>query len=181
MATTSEIGKFNLVNVDIMKTLFLFLIMVLTVGLVSCSNDRAEDVSRKISEGQTLSQDDYRIIINYLGEYAEKAQPIQDAIDALPVGSDEAFQKSTELADLAAKYKFSDVFSTALGRATAAEVGSDNVKLVDRYAPYFWFTAPDWATVNGDSDIEGFIEDMPSDTASVSNEVVSYGDGVAVE
>ena len=160
------------------------LLMIGLIGLImaSCSSsEEAKRVNDRITDGETLTQEDYSVIIDYLGNFAEKAQPLQDAIDNLPADSEEAEAKTGELADLRLKYPYYDVFNRVLSRSTKAEVGEDNVAKTDAYAKYFWFTAPDWASVETDPEVAGLIEEMPSPDSTLSDEVVAQGDGVAVK
>lgn len=51
--------------------------VVALVMAASCgSSDRAAEVARKIQSGDTLTQSEYTTVIDYLGHFAEKAQPL---------------------------------------------------------------------------------------------------------
>lgn len=154
-----------------MKKIGMYLMLVLALVATSCSSKKAsEEVAQKITSGQTLDEKDYGVIIEYLGEFAEKAQPIQDKIN----NSDNATPAlDSELAQLHSEYPLTGVFNTALEKSNEAVVGEKNVKLLEKYAPLEWFTAPSWLSVNPDSSVAGEIVEMPStdDSAVVASSV----------
>lgn len=161
-----------------MKTLKIFTFIVACIIMTACGgSDEAGKVASKISSGEQLSQADYKVMIDYCGKYATEAQKIQDKINSLPVDSEESEKLNEEMATLADKYAYSTQFFDKITTCTQEEVGADNVALINKYAPLMWFSAPEWASIGGDVDVEGFIEDMPStDTTGV----ISTGDGVTV-
>lgn len=148
--------------------LFLFLLVAL-VGITSCSKERrAEDVAEKITQGASLTQGDYTAMIEYLGDYATKAQVYQDTINDLPVNDPAVAEATEKLSNLTAEYKYLSLFNTTLSSTTPAEVGKDNVALVNKYASLIWFTAPSWAEINNaPGDTAGDVVDMPDDSGTV--------------
>lgn len=147
-----------------MKTLKLFLCFaVAMIAFAACSNkEEAAKVAEKVESGATLDQGDYAVIVKYLGDFAEKAQPIQDQINNLPYGDPKAEEYSAQLNDLKKANPLVDLFSGVLKRSTATEVGADNVAAVDKLAGYEWFDAPAWATSNMDPAIGGIELESPS-------------------
>lgn len=165
-----------------MKTLKLFLIAALAVVAVSCAGSRDKEINDKIAAGEQLTPDEWTVVIDYLGHYAEEAQPLQDAIDNESAQTADANGKNAgKLADLTAKYQYLDSFTGALTAATEAEIGADNVRAVNKYSQYPAFPAPAWATVNTNPNVEGMIEQMPSDSSKVADTVVAQGDGEMVK
>lgn len=161
-----------------MKTLKLIALAVMALMLSACANDQAKKVADKIAADQPLTQADYAVMIDYCGEYAQKAQPIQDAIDNLPDASDKAAADVSKLADLTDKYPYLDEFSRKISTCTQKEIGEDNVNKINSYASYTWFTVPEWAQINTDPNVEGFIEQMPdTDTSNV----IATGEGEMVK
>lgn len=160
-----------------MKTLFkvrnLFAILLVAVGVgflaTSCSGDgEASKVAKKLEKGEALNHGDYTCLIDYLGKFAEKAQPIQDQINNLPAGNAGAKAYQEQLDALRKKFPLVETFTDALDRATPEEVGTNNVALVDKYAGYEWFSAPSWAQENFDPAIGGVELQAPSsDTTGV--------------
>lgn len=161
-----------------MKIFKMLAIMAVCFAMAACGSDEASKVASKIHGDEQLSQDDYKVMIDYCGRYAEAAQVVQDKINALPVDSEESGKLEEEMADIASKYPLSSEFFDKITNATPEEVGDKNVKLINHYAPLMWFSAPEWANVENDPSVVGFIEDMPSeDTAGV----IATGDGVEVD
>lgn len=152
------------------KHLFFVILLLAGAGMIStaCSNkDEAEKVADKIEKGSALTQSDYTCIIDYLGKFAEKAQPIQDQINNLPDGDPSAQPYQEQLSALRKNYPFVNEFSQILDRAKPDEVGADNVKLVDKYTGYEWFTAPAWATQTTDPKAAGIELQAPADSSAV--------------
>lgn len=137
--------------------------------MTSCSNaDRAADVAKKIQAGETLNQEEYTAVIEYLGNFAEKAQPIQDEINNLPYGDPKAATYQEQLDKLKESNKYLELFNSTLAKAPQASLGADNVALVNKYAGYEWFTAPDWATIQTDPEAAGLEVQTPdTDTTGV--------------
>lgn len=151
-----------------MKLLKVFLIAAV-IGLFASSctgKSEAEKVGEKIESGQQLTPSDYKVVIDYLGKYAEEAQPIQDNINNLPAGDPKAAPYQEELNQLTDKNNLLDIFRTALEKASQSELGADNVALVNKYAGYEWFTAPDWATIDTDPGVGGIELESPSEDST---------------
>lgn len=153
-----------------MKTLkFLFVAMLLVIGISSCSNKiEADKVAEKIEKGEALTQGDYTCIIDYLGYFAKEAQPIQDKINNLADGAPEADEFVKQLDKLKADNPHIDLFNSVLGKASQSELGAENVALVDKYAGYEWFTSPSWAEIQTDPEAAGIEVQTPdNDTSGV--------------
>lgn len=153
-----------------MKTIrILLLAIVAGLMVVACSNrEEAVKVAEKIQKGETLTQGDYTCMIEYLGKFAEAAQPIQDNINNLPYGDSKAAEYQKELDDLKAKNEYLTLFNNELAKTPQATLGAENVQLVDKYAGYEWFTAPDWANIETDPEAAGIeVQTPPTDTTGV--------------
>lgn len=156
------------------------IIAVLAVVLLAAAcggSDDASKVASKIQSNEQLTESDYKVMVDYCGKYAESAQKIQDQINNLPVDSEESEKLNEDMSDLASKYPLVSEFFGKITTATEEEVGPENVKLINKYAPLMWFSAPEWANVRDDPSVVGFIEEMPS---SDTTGVISSGDGVEV-
>ncbi len=146
----------------------LLLLMVAGVMFTACgSASEAEKVNQKIEKGEALAESDYTVMIDYMGQFAEKAQPIQDNINNLPAEDPKAAPYQEELDKLKESYPLLKTFTETLAKATPEQVGQENVALVDKYAGYEWFTAPDWATINTDPAIGGIELQAPNDSNGV--------------
>lgn len=162
-----------------MKVLKLLSLALVCFVMAACSGaDEAKKVADKISGNEQLTQADYKVMIDYCGKYATEAQSIQNEINALPADSEESGKLENKMADLTDKYQYLQNFFGKITTCTESEIGPDNVALVNKYAPLMWFSAPEWASIGGDTDVAGFVEDMPS---SDTTGVIATGDGVAVE
>lgn len=153
-----------------MKTIK-FLLIAIAAGFVitACNNSsEADKVAVEIENGTQLSKADYTVLIDYLGEFAEKAQNVQDKINNLPFGDVKAANYEDELDKLRKEYDHLELFGDVLKKASQEELGADNVALVNKYAGYEWFDSPDWAQINTNSEAAGIEVEMPdSDTTGV--------------
>lgn len=161
-----------------MKILKLFAFVAVCFIMAACgSSDNAASVAAKIQNGTTLTEQDYTAIIEYCGKYAEKAQKIQDQINALPADSEEAGKLTDQIANLTDNDKYLQAFNSVLSNCTQEAIGEKNVELVNKYAAYSWFVLPSWVSEKMPSDEVGPIVEMPdSDTAGV----IAVGAGEAV-
>lgn len=161
-----------------MKVLKLFAFMAVCLLMAACGSDGASEVVEKIKGGEALTQSDYTVMVDYCGRYAEEAQKIQDQINNLPAESEQTFDLENKMTELSNKFPYTAEFFDKIANCTKEEVGEKNVEKINRYAPLMWFSAPSWAIVGTDTDVAGFIEDMP---ATDSAGVISEGDGVVVD
>ncbi len=147
----------------------LFAALAAVIMFASCSKaDQASEVARKIEAGDTLTQAEYTTVIDYLGDFAQKAQPIQDKINNLPYGDPQATDLQKELSALKEKNGYFDLFKSVLESAPQSSLGADNVALVNKYAGYEWFASPSWATIQTDPEAAGLEVQTPdSDTTGV--------------
>ncbi|MDE6271872.1 MAG: hypothetical protein K2M31_02565 [Muribaculaceae bacterium] len=158
------------------------LLLAMFVGVVAtaCSMaSEAEKVNEKIEKGETLTAADYTTIIDYMGKFAEKAQPIQDQINNLPAEDPKAVPFQDQLTKLKDEYPLLDSFKTVLDKASAEQVGADNVALVDKYAGYEWFSSPAWATINTDPEAAGL--ELQAPTNDTNGVIAGAVDAVQVE
>lgn len=146
-----------------MKTLKLMLcLMLIGVGMSACSNqEEAAAVAKKIESGASLDQADYTVMIKYMGDFAEKAQPIQNKINNMSSDNPDASTLVEEIDKLRESNKYLEMFTNCVSKASQEEVGADNVALINKYAGYEWFTSPDWATISADPDVAGMVVETP--------------------
>ncbi len=150
-----------------MKKFKYLLLAAVAVVLAACSGTGAADqLAKKISAGESLTQSDYTEMINYCGDFASKAQVIQDKIDNLPTDSPEVTALNSELDNLKSKFPLTQEFFGALAKATPEEVGDENVKKIDDLGTLTWFDAPAWASLTTDPNAAGFIEETPTSDSS---------------
>lgn len=148
-----------------MKKIATYLMLMLAVVFTACgTKGEADKVSEKISSGQSLDAADYTVIISYLGNFAEKAQPIQDKIDNANGATPDL---DSQLAQLKSEYPHIDSFEKVLETANANEVGADNMSLLGKYASLQWFTAPSWYVDVPDPAVAGEVVEAPQDSSNV--------------
>ena len=158
-----------------MKTLKIIMLGAVVLLVSSCSQGHSpENVAERIQKGEALTEADYTVMIDYCGTYATKAQTLQDAIDNLPAGSDEAAAKATDLRELTDSYPLLTIFNKKIESATQQEVGEANVQRINGFASLIWFNAPDWAQIDTDPDAAGFVEQIndSGDTITPTGETV---------
>lgn len=156
--------------------------VALVVGLASCGNKvpSADEVAAKIDNGQELTQADYTAIIDYVGEYATKAQEYSNTLNMQPNDSTAEYIKvSDEWAALYAKYPYLNKFRASLQNADMNQFDEKNQKLINNYANDEAFPLPAGEGVALENPkVQGMIQDMPS---SDTTNVISTGDGEAVD
>ncbi len=155
-----------------MKKIQLLLLAVVAVLVTACGGGTAsmDKLAEKIQSGEQLTQSEYGEIIKYCGDFASKAQVVQDKIDNLPTDSPEVTALNTQLNSIKSQFPLANDFFGALAKATPEQVGEENVKKVDELATMTWFDAPAWASITTDPGTAGFIEETP---ASDSSQVVA--------
>ncbi|MDE6576898.1 MAG: hypothetical protein K2J82_09565 [Muribaculaceae bacterium] len=161
-----------------MKVIKMLSVLAVFLLMAACGSKDAQSVEQKIKDGAQLTEADYTEMIEYCGKFAEEAQKIQDKINALPADDSAQGTLTDQMAALSQKFPLTESFSEKITNATKEEMGEKNVELVNKYAPLMWFSAPDWAEVPNNVNVDGFIEDMPS---TDSTGVIATGDGVAVD
>lgn len=165
-----------------MKTLHIFLFSILlAIFLAACSQKAPtpEEVAQKIDTKEVLTTADYTTMIDYCGEYAKKAQPYFDIVNAEQTDSTRAAIDATNaLANLYGEYKYLDAFRGKIEQTDLTKLGADNEKKVMELAQYEGFPLPLGsapALINKDE--VGVIEEMP---ATDSDGVIATGAGEAV-
>lgn len=139
-------------------------LLVVVFGLTACGNNAKEDaaVAAKIEKGESLTQADYKVIVDYVVDYAKKAQEYQNKLDAFAADSQQNAEYTEKLAELTERDNYATLFFTALSKATPEEVGEANVKMVNKYAAYDYFVTPAWADLDSTTNVTGYIDEMPS-------------------
>ncbi len=165
-----------------MKTLKTLCVALLALAFSSCTGSAPTpaEVAEKINQNQVLSEADYSTMIDYCGDYAQRAQEYFDIINAQPTDSTAEYNKAAQdLANLKAGSPYVDMFREAIYAANDNQIGEKNVKKVNEYEKYEAFPLPDGSgPALQQPGVEGVIEQMPTtDTTGV----ISQGDGIAVE
>lgn len=161
----------------------LMALLVVAFGMTACGDNAKEDaaVAAKIEKGETLSQDDYKVMVDYCVDYAKKAQEYQNKLDAFAADSQQNAEYTEKLAELTERDNYATLFFTALSKATPEEVGEENVKTVNRYAAYDYFVAPAWAQLDSTTNVTGYIDEMPSMKSTDSTGVITQSETEVVK
>lgn len=155
---------------------------LMLVALVSSCGSKSvtpEQVAGKIESGQELTQADYQTMIDYVGEYAQKAQGYFNTINAQPNDSTADYVKaSDDLANLYAKYPYLGTFRDCLANTDITTFDAANAELVNKYVDNTAFPLPigEGAEMRNPA-VQGMIEQMPN---SDSSGVIADGVGEAV-
>lgn len=160
-------------------TIKVFAALAFALLTFSCSNtDDAAGVAAKIENGESLSEADYGVMIDYCGKFAQEAQRIQNDINAEPNMSAKATTDTDRMTTLSDSYKYLESFGKALNSADASKVGAANVEKMQKLAGYEWFPLPEWLPVQNAQGVVGDVVEMPR---SDSDSVIATGVGEAVD
>lgn len=155
------------------KLSFILLVAILSIiGMTACNNTsemekKASQVAEKIDKGEPLSETDYNVMIQYVGDFAEKAQPIDDSI--INDVNSEAAQK--QLDSLKQHYPLIEKFRTSIHNARVSDLGPENVTLINHYGTLLEFTLPAGMSIEPVAGVAG----MEVDTPDSSNGVIAGG------
>lgn len=151
------------------------LALMAVFGLMSCGHKteiekKADSVAEKIDKGEPLTELDYNVMIQYVGDFAQKAQPFDDSI-INEKGIDDA---QRQLDSLKEKYPLVDKFRNSIHDALVADLGPDNVTLINHFGHYIEFTIPAGMSVgSGDFGVGGM--EVATPPAGDSNGVIAGG------
>ena len=137
------------------KILFSLMALIVAVAVTSCTGtvDEAGKVAEKMKTGQQLDPADYSTMIKYVGEYAEKMQPY--------VVEGTEGQYDAEKAKLAEEYPYVAEFRDCIAHTSLDQLSEEDMQLVNKYAGYIEFTAPEGTTIQTDPEAAGLEEATP--------------------
>ena len=136
------------------------------IGLTACqeTSERAcQDVANKIESNEMLTNDDYTRMIEYVGEYAQKAQEY--------VVNDNSEQLQGVLEQLQKEYPLVDTFRNCIKNTPIDKFDADNMALLQKYAGLTEFTAPEGMTLQTNTEAAGLEVATPD--SGVNNGVVA--------
>lgn len=134
--------------------------LVAAVGLSACQESSAKqenNIAFKIDNGEQLTADEYSTIIDYVGEYAEKAQKYVD----MQINGDDLTEAAKGMKALDAEFPYVNVYRNCIRFTPSASLSPENLEKVAQYAGYVEFTAPSGYTIST-SDAAGLEEQAPS-------------------
>lgn len=139
------------------------------IGLASCdsaNNKEADIVANKLQAGEQLNEQEITELINYVGEYAKKAQgDVDDEVN----GTDTA-EAAVDMNKLNEEYSHIDLFRDYIKNLDVSTLSEANLALIQKYAHYEEFTAPQQMdfSVDPNEKAAGFVEETPgSDSSAV--------------
>lgn len=139
-----------------------FMAILAAFGLNSCggAGTKAEDkaIAEKIENGEDLTSDDYSHLINYVGEFAQKAQPY------VVEGGDSA---NEELATLRDEYPYLDTFRECLKVTPVDKLSDSNLSEVGKYAGLIEFSVPIGYALTTDPEAAGLEVAVPDSANGV--------------
>lgn len=160
-----------------MKKLHLFCVMALfaIIGLASCENPHkeADAVADKLEDGQKLTDQDVAVLINYVGEYAKKAQgEVDDEVNGTNTAA-----AQVDMEKLNKEYKNYPLFNDYLKNLDFTTLSKSNIELIGKYAHYEMFTVPPRMdfSVDPNEKAAGMIVDTPSDSIKGDSSVIATG------
>lgn len=167
---------------NVMKIMTALMMVVL---FASCGGDKtptAEEVFNKVQNKETLTQADYTVMIEYVGDYSKKAQEYFNKINASANDNSPEYVKAfNDLSTLYGKYPYLDSFRTALYNVPDGMLDPENQAIVNEFANDEAFPLPKGEGVSLENpDVQGMVQDMPNTAFSDSTGVVSTGIGEAV-
>lgn len=149
--------------------------IIVMTALCSCTHKselekQADSVAEKIDKGVPLTETDYSVMIQYVGDFAQKAQPIDDTI----INDDSNPDAQRQLDSLKERYPLVDKFRNTIHDALVADLGPDNVTLINHFGHYLEFTIPAGMSVSsGDFGVAGM--EVATPPAGDSNGVIAGG------
>lgn len=146
-----------------MKKFFVIGMMAVmgAIGMSSCQESEAkldQDIMYKIENREALSADDYSRMINYVGEYAEKAQKYVD----MQINGDNLQEAAQGIDKLNEEFPLLTKFRNCIRFTPVSDLSDENLELVGKYAGYVEFSAPSGYVINtAPTDDAGLIEATP--------------------
>lgn len=148
------------------------------IGFSSCKETEEKldnAVAYKIDNNEALTQDDYARIINYVGDYAEKAQKYVDMM----INDNYNGEAKAGMDKLSYEYPLLDTFRNCLRQTPAKNLSEDNLQKVAKYAGLVEFSAPLDYTIETNTDKVAGLEEAAPD--SVNGVIAGAVDSITVK
>lgn len=146
-------------------------------GLSSCVESTAkqeQNIAYRIENHEELTSEDYSTMIDYVGEYAEKAQKYVD----MQINGENLEEAAEGMARLNEEFPLLNVYRNCIRFTAASSLSPENLEKIGQYAGYIEFTAPSGYTLQPDPKAEGIEVAAPD---SVNGVVAGAVDNVKVE
>lgn len=152
-----------------MKKFGIICVLALTAaaGLSSCAESAEKQdrgIAFKIENHEALSADDYSTMIDYVGEYAEKAQKYVD----MQINGENLAEAAEGMARLNGEFPYVQTYRNCIRFTAASDLSPENLEKVGKYAGYIEFSAPSGYTIETASPEDaGLMEATPDTTNGV--------------
>lgn len=137
------------------------------VGMGSCaesSEKQEQNIAYKIENHESLSAEDYSAMIDYVGEYAEKAQKYVD----MQINGENLQEAAEGMAKLNEEFPLLTVYRNCIRFTPSSALSAENLEKIGKYAGYIEFSAPSGYTMQTASPQDaGLIEAAPDSTNGV--------------
>lgn len=159
-------------------SIMLSAVALTAAALVSCTETTAKQeqtIAYKIENKDALTPEDYSAMIDYVGEYAEKAQKYVD----MQINGENLSEAAEGMSKLNEEFPFVNTYRNCIRFTAASSLSPENLEKVGKYAGYIEFSAPSGYTLQTAAPNEaGLIESTPDTTNGV---VAGSVDNVKVE
>ena len=115
--------------------------VLLAIGMSSCtesSEKQDKAISYKIESNEQLSEEDYGRMIDYVGEYAQKAQKYVD----MQINGTDTQEATQGMQKLAEEYPLVDQFRNCIRQTPLEKLSASNQEKIGQYAGLIEFSAP---------------------------------------
>lgn len=117
-----------------------------------------QEIANKIANKEALSPEDYTRMIEYVGEFAEKAQNYV-------VGQSE--EDSQKLAELTAEYPLLDVFRNCIKETPLDQFSASDLEIMQKYAGLDEFSVPEGFEIQTNAEAAGMEVAAPDSANGV--------------
>lgn len=147
------------------------------IGMASCQESSQKEESTiafKIENHEALTADEYGVMIDYVGEYAEKAQKYID----MQINGENLEEAAEGINKLNQEFPYINVYRNCIRFTASSALSRENLEKVGKYAGYIEFSAPSGYTMQTNQEAAGLEEATPETENGV---VAGAVDDVKVE
>ena len=135
------------------------------IGISSCQESAEKTqkaIAYKIENKEALTADEYATVIDYVGQYAEKAQKYVD----MQINGEDLTEAAAGMKKLNDEYPLVDTYRQCLRFTPCSDLSAENLELVKKYAGYVEFTAPSGYTIQTAGPEMAGLEEAVPDSAN---------------
>lgn len=131
--------------------------------LISCqeSSEKVENtIAIKIENKEALNDDEIGTMIDYVGEYAEKAQKYVD----MEINDENSAEAMAGMTKLNEEYPYLSLYRTYIRFTPSSSLNAENLEKVGKYAGLVEFTAPAGYTIDTMGTQDAGLEEVAPQT-----------------